>query len=113
VLRTAKESYLRAVAAGRAAAAAAPGLHGGPWSVAWLGVGRATWAESSPVDAENVLGEANALDNQNPVVWAWLAYLCLCAEPLRDREAAAALDNALKNVSRKERAKKRKAAKSR
>lgn len=99
VLQSAKDSYIRAVQAGRACASACPGVYGGPWCSAWLGVGRATWAQNSPLDAEIVLGEANALDNQNPVVWAWLAYLCLCAEPLRDREAAAALDQALKNVS--------------
>lgn len=97
VLRTARESYVRAVQAGRTLATAYPTMYSGPWCLSWLGIGRAAWAEGHSADAETVLGEANALDNQNPVVWAWLSYLCLHAEPLRDREAAASLDNALKN----------------
>ena len=97
ILRNARESYVRAVQAGRTLATTHPNIYSGPWSISWLGVGRAAWAEGHSADAETVLGEANALDNQNAVIWAWLAYLCLHTEPLRDREAAASLDNALKN----------------
>ena len=98
MLAAAKDSYVRSVHAGRAAAALVPGQHAGPWSLSWLGVGRAAWAQGDHSEAEIALGEANALDNQNPVVWAWLSFLCLSADPLRDREAAASLDQALKNA---------------
>ena len=35
---------------------------------------------------------------QSPVVWAWLAFVCLSVEPMRDREAAAAIDQAFQLV---------------
>jgi tetratricopeptide (TPR) repeat protein len=99
LLATARDSYTRAVSVGRASAAAAPGSVGGPWALAWLGVGRTVWALGQADDAEAALGEANALDNQSGIVWGWLAYVCACTESGRDREAAAALDQGLRNVS--------------
>jgi len=47
--------------------------------------------------------EANACDNGSSECWGWLAYVCMCAEDRakglkRDREAAAALEQALREV---------------
>jgi tetratricopeptide (TPR) repeat protein len=97
-LSVARATFVRAIQSGRVSATSSqPGNRGGPWSLSWLGVGRATWAMGDRIEAETALGEANAYDNQNPLVWAWLAFICLNTDPLRDREAAAALDQALKN----------------
>lgn len=71
------------------------------WSIALLGLGRVAWASNDAVLAEALLSEANVLDNQNSSVWGWLAFLCLNSEPLRDREAAASIDQALKLVSQR------------
>jgi hypothetical protein len=57
------------------------------------------WAQGDAAEAETAFGDANALDNQSAVTWGWLAYVCLCAEPVRDREGAAALDQGLRMVS--------------
>jgi tetratricopeptide (TPR) repeat protein len=101
VLASARDSFARAVSAARAdAASEAPGTRAGPWSLAWLGLGRALWAQGESAEAEAAFGEANALDNGSAVTWAWLAHLCLCSLDSggldRTREAAAALNEALK-----------------
>ncbi len=83
------------------AGAARCGRDGAPaWAAAWLGLARVQWAAGGAgVDAEASLGEANALDNGNAQVWGWLAYVCLCGGAgKREREAAAALQQALKEV---------------
>lgn len=128
-LAAARESYLRAAEAARAApaqvtpaearahAALASELAGGvpqgfvaagagevprlrapakAWATALLGLGRVAWASGDGTLAEALLAEANVLDNQNPLTWAWLAFICLNAQPIRDREAAASVDQALK-----------------
>lgn len=89
-LLAARESYMRAVNASRASAS------GKPWALALLGVGRTLWVQQDFAGAESVLSEANVLDNQNGVIWGWLALLCLRARPVRDREAATAMDQAVK-----------------
>jgi tetratricopeptide (TPR) repeat protein len=125
-LQAAKEAYMRAATAAaqggvarptsgapraRGSAGPEPALPGpfAPWASAWLGVGRAAWAQGHAAEAEAVLSEANALDNQHPVIWAWLAYVCGSAgsdgvstdassiAPARDREACFALEQALRS----------------
>lgn len=103
VLAAARDSFARAVSAARADSASEPaGARAGPWSLAWLGLGRALWAQGESAEAEAAFGEANALDNGNAVTWAWLAHLCLCSADSggldRTREAAAALNESLKAV---------------
>lgn len=66
------------------------------WSIAIAGSGRASWAMGDATAAEAALSEANVLDNQNACVWGWLAFVCMSAEPLRDKEASVALDQAIK-----------------
>jgi tetratricopeptide (TPR) repeat protein len=107
-LQAAKEAFMRAAAASSTRgqpAASSPRVKGSaaasaaaPWASAWLGVGRAAWAQGQGDEAEAVLSEANALDNQNPAVWAWLSYLCISADAAssRGKEAAFSLDQALK-----------------
>ena len=101
-LAGARDSYARAAAAGRAEEAAAPNQNVacGPWASSWLGLGRALWAQGDAADAEAAFGEANSLDNGHPATWAWLAHLCSSTGSGRDREAAAALNEALKAVSK-------------
>jgi tetratricopeptide (TPR) repeat protein len=65
-----------------------------PWSPALMGVGRTLWALGDSTGAESAFSESNTLDNQNPLSWAWLALVMLSSTPLRDREAAACLDQA-------------------
>ena len=105
-LSAARDSFASAVGAGRSASEAGwPGATPGPWALGWLGLGRALWATAGRErEAESALGEGNALDNGSCLVWGWLAYVCLCAEERvaglsREREAAAALQQALKEVS--------------
>ena len=103
VLAAARDSFARAISAARAdSSSEPPGARAGPWSLAWLGLGRALWAQGESAEAEAAFGEANALDNGNSVTWAWLAHLCLCSADSggldRTREAAAALNESLKAV---------------
>jgi len=47
--------------------------------------------------------EANSCDNGAAEVWGWLAYVCMCSQERvkglrRDREATAALEQALREV---------------
>jgi hypothetical protein len=90
-LEGAREAFAGAVRCGREGAA---------WAAAWLGLARVQWAAGGAgTDAEASLGEANALDNGAAQVWGWLAYVCLCGDAgKREREAAAALQQALKEV---------------
>jgi tetratricopeptide (TPR) repeat protein len=106
-LANARDSFARAVGAGRAdetaaassSTASSPGVCCGPWASSWLGLGRALWAQGDATDAEAAFGEANALDNGHAATWAWLAHLCASTGTGREREASAALNEALKAVS--------------
>ena len=105
LILAARDSFGRAVGAGRASGERGPkGVTPGAWALAWLGLGRALWAsEESDREAEQAFEEANACDNGSAEVWGWLAYVCMCAGDRiqglkRDREASAALEQGLREV---------------
>jgi len=65
-----------------------------PTATAWLGVGTACYLRHQYEQAEEALVEANIMDIDNGVVWA---YLCLvCMQLQRDEEADKALECALR-----------------
>lgn len=93
-LAAANDSYCRAITLGSGIIHQAPPA----WASVWFGIARTKWAQADAVAAEAALNEANALDNGNPAVWGWLAYLCMATAPMRERQANSALEQALKTV---------------
>ncbi|GBG84318.1 hypothetical protein CBR_g38288 [Chara braunii] len=60
----------------------------------WLGAGVAFYNLGDLKHAEQALSEANIYDHENPLVWGYLALVCLAAD--RKDEAQSALKEALK-----------------
>eukprot|EP00297_Palpitomonas_bilix_P001307 CAMPEP_0113883708 /NCGR_PEP_ID=MMETSP0780_2-20120614/9773_1 /TAXON_ID=652834 /ORGANISM="Palpitomonas bilix" /LENGTH=1137 /DNA_ID=CAMNT_0000871089 /DNA_START=112 /DNA_END=3525 /DNA_ORIENTATION=+ /assembly_acc=CAM_ASM_000599 len=58
-----------------------------PTATSWLGVGRCLLEKGDRAEAEEALAEANILNNRNPLVWGYLALLCLQDNRLDEADA--------------------------
>ena len=67
-----------------------------PTSIAWMGVGIASYRSANYDHAEQALNESNVLNNLNPKTWAFISLVCLKQSPGREEEADQAFHQALK-----------------
>jgi len=65
-----------------------------PSATSWLGLGLAYYGLEELRNMEDCLSQANILDNQNVIVWGYLAVMCLLTN--RDAEASLAYKEALR-----------------